>query len=253
MLELREPTAADRRAIGLVGGLSFNSRAKEENTDHRGALCLFDVGRAVAYARAIPLAQWFGGNRLGCAAVADVAVLPEYRGQGAATMLMTALLTGERDRGTAISALYPGNVTLYRRLGYEYAGLRPQFRVLLTDLPAARGEVRELSEGELGEVVKCFERFAVHHNGPVQELSPAHWMEHVLGQSSGGFPRTVVVPGDDGLAGYASYYLGNVAGGGYQVVCRHFIALNLSALDVAARVLPAVRECRQGAVLVRAT
>ncbi len=82
----------------------------------------------VGTSQAIAFDQWFGGSRVPCAGVASVAVLPEYRGRGVAGALMTQLLQHRRGQGDAVSTLYPANAQLYRRLGYEFAGLRPEFR-----------------------------------------------------------------------------------------------------------------------------
>ena len=231
MYEIREPTEADRQAIALVAGLSFNSRATGQDVVLRRSLCAFDGERVIAVARAIPLGQWFGGARLACAGIAGVAVLPEYRGQGVARDLMRELLTRERAQGVLVSALYPTNVGLYRQVGYEYAGLRPQFRAAVAELPPAKGEVRELADDELDKVMNCFSRFASGHNGPVEVVEPDYWADLVLGQrGEGRHPRTVVVPGDGGFGGYASYYLDNRLGDDYRLACRHLVALNAEAL-----------------------
>jgi len=232
MFEIREPAEVDRDAVALVAGMSFNARVNGEDLVLPGSLCTFDAGRVIATARAIPLGQWFGGTRLVCAGIAGVAVLPEYRGQGVARDLVRELLSAERARGVVVSALYPANAGLYRQLGYEYAGLRPQFRASVADLPPARGELREPAEDELDKVIGCFSRYASAHNGPVEVLDPGYWADLVLGQrGDGSYPRTVVVPGDDGFAGYASYYLDNRVGEDYRLACRHLVALNATALS----------------------
>jgi predicted acetyltransferase len=232
MFEIHEPAEVDREAVALVAGLSFNSRAHGEDVVLRRSLCAFDAGRVTAVARVIPLGQWFGGERLACAGIAGVAVLPEYRGRGVARELVRELLTRERARDVVVSALYPANAGLYRQLGYEYAGLRPQFRASVADLPPGKGQVRELANDELDMVIKCFSRYASAHNGPVEVLEPGYWADLVLGKRGDGtYPRTVVVPGDNGIVGYASYYLENRVGEDYRLACRHLVALNATALS----------------------
>jgi predicted acetyltransferase len=124
------------------------------------------------------------------------------------------------------------NATLYRQLGYEYAGVRPKFRVPLAELPATKGDVRQLADDEVDQVMECFSRFARAHNGPVEVRDPACWADHVFGhKGEGNHPRTVVVPGQHGFDGYASYYLDNRPEGGYRLNCRHLVALSPTALS----------------------
>src|SRR5262245_23351235 len=55
----------------------------------------------------IPMGQWFGGERLSLLGIAGVAVAPEARGQGVAFGLVQATLRAARERGVALSMLYP--------------------------------------------------------------------------------------------------------------------------------------------------
>ena len=232
VLEIREPAEVDRAGIARVASLSFNSNVNEDDVVLSGSLCAFDRGRAVAVARSIPFGQWFGGARLACAGIAGVAVLPEYRGHGVARDLMYQLLIREGARGVAVSSLYPSNAALYRQLGYEYAGLRPRFHVSVAELPAARGHVREMADGEVAEVMDCFSRFASGHNGPVDVREPSYWATRVLAQRAElATHGPSWCPGTSGLAGYASYYLEDRTGDHYRLVCKHLVALNATALS----------------------
>ncbi|HTV10752.1 MAG TPA: GNAT family N-acetyltransferase [Acidimicrobiales bacterium] len=226
MLEIRPPEASDRDAVAAIDSFSFNGRTRPEAVPLEGALCCFDGGRAVASATALPFEQWFGGCRARCAGVASVAVLPEYRGRGLAGRLVRQLLEERRRGGDAVSVLYPANAALYRQLGYEYAGLMPEFRMPVADLPAARGEVSEMTDADLPDIMACFARFAAQHNGPVQSGDHARWREHVLAHvGEGAHQRTVLVRGEGGVEGYASYFLGSWEGHGYPLICKHLVAL----------------------------
>ncbi len=163
--------------------------------DSRRRLCAYADDQVVAIAHSIPFGQWLGGRQLPCAGIGAVAVLPEYRGQGAARALVSELLAQERAEGMAVSALYPANAELYRQLGYEYAGLHPGFRAPVADIPPSRGEVAEMGGTDLDGVIACFSRFAAAHNGPVQPLDRACWQTDVLAHpGEGTHQRTVVVP-----------------------------------------------------------
>ena len=234
MLEIRPPVETDRAAIAFVGALAFNMEATPDGVDFdsRHRLCSYAGNELVASAHAVPFGQWLGGQLVPCAGIGGVAVLPEYRGQGAARALVSELLRQERGAGMAVSALYPANAALYRRLGYEYAGLHPGYRAPLADVPAARADVAQMAGDDLDLVIDCFARFAAAHNGPVQPVDRARWETDVLAhRGEGTHQRTVVVPdGQAGVAGYVSYFLEGTGDGGYRVHCKHLVALTAPAL-----------------------
>lgn len=213
-------------------GLAFNFEAKPEEISLPGSLCAFDGARVAGTSRAVAFDQWVGGARVPCAGVSGVAVLPEHRGRGLAGELMRQLLQRRRESGDAVSVLYPANAALYRRLGYEYAGLRPRFSAPVADLPSSRGEVAEMAEGDISAVMACFSRYASAHTGPVESADPSRWASHILAHKGEGVQqRTVVVPGDQGVAGYASYFQeGSFDNGGFGVTCKHLVALDARAL-----------------------
>jgi predicted acetyltransferase len=252
MLDIRPPGESDREAIASLSGLAFNSPASPERVSLAGRLCVYDGARLTASARAIDFDQWFGGARVPCAGIAGVVVQPEDRGRGMAGTLVGELLRKGREEGRLVSALYPSTAALYRKLGYEFGGLRPHFRVAISDLPvaglpgggAAIGEVSELGasemkEGQLGEVMNCFSRFACAHNGPVETTDRDYWVRHALAHAGEGtYQRTAVVTaqdGEGGVAGYASYFLEERDKGGYALVCKHFVATNAAALSCLVR------------------
>jgi predicted acetyltransferase len=247
MVEIRPAGEADREALTQLLELAFNIRGNPAVLRLIGRLCAFDGERPVASARPIAFDQWFGGKRVTCSGIAGVAVLPEYRGQGLASALLRALLREERSSGRAISVLYPTATALYRSVGYEFGGVRLQFTAPISELPAqgradsqrgehagrggrgGRGDVRQMEAKDLDEVMKCFSRFASAHNGPVQSPDRDWWHEHVLAPKGDNEPaRAVVVPDGEGVAGYASYYLGPPGPGGsgqdgYKAICTHLV------------------------------
>jgi predicted acetyltransferase len=249
MADIRPPEEADREAIASVSGLAFNSPVRPERVSLAGTLCMYDGPRLIGTARSIGFDQWFGGARVACSGIAGVAVQPEDRGHGVAGSLVGELLRQERADGRLVSALYPSTTALYRRLGYEFGGARPHFRVALTDLQASpatvtatpRNEGRELvvrpmEEGELGAVMQCFSRFASVHNGPVEATDPPYWEDRVLAHNGEGtHQRTMVVAGDGGLEGYASYYTEERSAAGYAVACKHLVVTSAAALGALLR------------------
>ena len=250
MLDIRPPGETDREAIALLSGLAFNSPPRPERVSLVGRLCVYNGDRLTASAGAIDFDQWFGGARVPCAGIEGVVVQPADRGRGTAAALVAELLRKVRVEGRLVSALYPSTASLYRKLGYEFGGLRPHFRVAITDLPAAglptgdvaKGEVSELAAGELdnremsadglGAVADCFSRFASAHNGPVEKRDPAYWVDRALAhEGEGTYQRTVVVTDDAGVTGYASYFLEERKQDAYALVCKHLVATSTAALS----------------------
>jgi predicted acetyltransferase len=234
MVEIRTATEADRVAIAQVEAFSFNSQ-NPDPADVRvtGALCAAEGDRVVGTASVYQLDQWFGGAKVPCAGVSGVAVLPEHRGRGVASTLVAELLSQRRAAGDALSVLYPANSQLYRKLGYEYAGLQPTFLVPVCDLPASRAavELASLDEGCVAELRRCFSRFAALHNGPVEWADPGHWAQRVLAHKGEGLhQRTVVAPATEGLEGYASYFTAyDTERQAVVARCKHLIALSARA------------------------
>jgi predicted acetyltransferase len=88
----------------------------------RQYLGAFDGGRLLAAARYHDMIQWWHGQPVPMAGVANVMVAPEERGRGTGRTLMRTLLSLIGDRGYQVSALYPATMALYRSLGWEIAG-----------------------------------------------------------------------------------------------------------------------------------
>ena len=88
----------------------------------RQYLGAFDGGRLLAAARYHDMIQWWHGQPVPMAGVANVMVAPEERGRGTGRALMRTLLSLIGDRGYPVSALYPATMALYRSLGWEIAG-----------------------------------------------------------------------------------------------------------------------------------
>jgi len=113
-----------------------------------------DDGRVVAGLGLCAAAQRWGGRDVPFDGVAAVCTSAEARGAGVATALMTAALAEMRARGKAVSALYPASVPLYRKVGYELAGVASRMRLRMAELGVssagrARPVVRAVGAGEL--------------------------------------------------------------------------------------------------------
>jgi predicted acetyltransferase len=82
------------------------------------------VGEQVAGGLAtIPMAQWWGSQRVPMIGIAAVGIAPEYRGGGAALAMMQHAVRELYVTGVPICALYPAIQRLYRKVGYEQGGI----------------------------------------------------------------------------------------------------------------------------------
>jgi predicted acetyltransferase len=146
--------AADARAWLDRGGVS-NVRLARRDDDVVGGLL------------EIPMGQWFGGRSVPMLGLAGVAVAPAARGEHVALSMVLASLRAARERGLALSALYPATFTLYRRAGYELAGSRYRHTALLQSLPTERSPlgVTPLDASHIKSIDALYRRVARERPG----------------------------------------------------------------------------------------
>lgn len=85
-------------------------------------------GRIAGGLGIMPMGQWFGGRSVPLAAINSVAIAPEYRSAGIASRLLVRMLEDVRDQGLYLSVLYPSTQPVYRRAGYEQAGVAMSYK-----------------------------------------------------------------------------------------------------------------------------
>lgn len=129
-------------------------------TVHRG-------DRIAAGCMILPMGQFFGGAAVRLGGIAAVGVRTDERRGGLATAMMHRVVRECADRGVPLSTLYASNVALYRRAGYELAGMRHIARVrpreiVGGDRPLA---VRDVGPEDHEAVYAMYRRAAVLHNG----------------------------------------------------------------------------------------
>ncbi|MCI0363391.1 MAG: GNAT family N-acetyltransferase [Phycisphaerales bacterium] len=119
----------------------------------------------------LPMGQFFGGQSVPMMGVAAVAIAPEHRGQSAASILMKSLLVEIHQRGFPLSALYPATLPLYRRVGYEQAGIRYEIRIpaktmILRDRAPADGlELRSITHKDHRAIAETYRTRAARTAG----------------------------------------------------------------------------------------
>lgn len=136
-------------------------------------------GRLLAKASLQDYAQWWGGRQVPMGGVAGVAVHPDARGQGLASLLVRELLAVMAGRGQAVSALYPTVVGLYRSLGWEVVGTLDETVLRTGDLAAAGQHappsgvvVRTADPGDAAALTEVYDAYARDGSGLLTRTGP---------------------------------------------------------------------------------
>ncbi|MEP6666851.1 MAG: GNAT family N-acetyltransferase [Nocardioidaceae bacterium] len=166
MLETRSLDPADisrsydirSRAFGALPesarpGWESDARAA---VDARRVLGVYDGSLLVGRAMIWPFRQFWGGRDLAMAGIAGVVVAPEHRGRGVGTALMTGVIERGRELGFPPSVLYPATVPVYRKRGWEIAGVQPRVTIqtrLLRELRGGDVTVREATPADAEQML----------------------------------------------------------------------------------------------------
>lgn len=212
-VDIRTPTEEDRDQIARVLSTSLNTPVDRAlSRKHRYPLddmrCAYEDERVVATAGEFRFAQWFGGRSLPTSGIWGVATLPEHRGSGLASACVRSLLDAARERGDALTSLFPAVLGPYRKLGYELAGGYFEHRLPLDairpDLDDDRLAVELIDvDRDLEGVKACYRDWVRSANGPVEPLDDDWWRIRIFERAEDTL-RSVVVRGDDAIEGFAA-------------------------------------------------
>ncbi|MEU5781660.1 GNAT family N-acetyltransferase [Micromonospora lupini] len=257
-VHVRELDLADLDAAWELGRFAFGSTAERSPSTsvavpgmtRYGAFD--DAGRLVGKAVDLSHDQWWSGRSVPAADVAGVAVAPEARGRGVARALLTALLRGARERGAAVSALYPTVAAPYRACGWETAGVLRTVDLATAALPRHRPSpdltVRAGTPADLPAVAGLYERVARHRNGMLTRRGEL--FDHFA--ADGGLPGDgiTLVEADGDLVGYATWQRGRGYGADSVLTVDEALATTAEAarelvgvLASWASVAPTLRLC----------
>jgi predicted acetyltransferase len=185
-IEVRAMREADRDRFRSMTAQSFSLPARRAevhaSTQLDEAWVICNNGNMLGGLRGELVGQFFGGKSVASAAVSAVQVLPEARGKGYGNLLMTGAMSQWRDKGAAISILYPTNVGFYRSLGYEFGGSHTQYRLPILAVPRPDGAdpVESFEDADLLAVKDCYRRFAEQSCG-LLDRSDRWWSARVPG------------------------------------------------------------------------
>ncbi|MEU4553653.1 GNAT family N-acetyltransferase [Micromonospora violae] len=255
-VHVRELTADDLDAAWELGRFAFGSDAQRpaSTTAPVPGLTRYgafdDTGRLVGKAVDLHHGQWWSGQAVPAADVAGVAVAPEARGRGVARALLTALLRGARERGAAVSALYPTVAAPYRACGWEAAGVLRTVDLATAALPrhrpASHLTVRAGTTADLPAVAALYERVTRHRNGMLTRQGELYDVP------DRGLPGdgVTLVEADGDLVGYATWRRGRGYGADSVLTVDEALAVTAEAarelvgvLASWASVAPTLRLC----------
>ncbi|MEU7824327.1 GNAT family N-acetyltransferase [Catellatospora sp. NPDC049133] len=214
--EVRQLREQDGPAAWRLGSVAFGYHASPPPEDFslvpgRTAWGVLDGGQLIAKAVDREQGQWFGGRIVPTSGVAGVAVAPEVRRGGLGRQVLTRLLAGARERGAALSALFPSTPHPYRRLGWEEVGALTYLSVPTSALAAIRPgpgvTLRPASSEDVPAVQALYRDWArsgtgmMERSGLLYDTTPEKFLAAYDGV-------TVAVGATGDLEGYASWVRG---------------------------------------------
>ena len=241
--DIRVLTADDGAAAYRLSSIAFgyNDRPMPEGSsataEGRTGWGVFDGDQLLAKAVDREQGQWFGGRVVPTSGVAGVAVIPEARSGGFGRIVLTGLLQQARERGAAISTLFPSTPFPYRALGWEEVGALTYYSIPTAALAVGRGTgetaaLRPATKDDIPAMEDLYREVARATNGMMERsgpLFPAHdWIADFDGVS-------VAVDAAGTLTGFASWERGQ----NYDSDSR------VTYYDVIARDEPASRALRK--------
>src|ERR1700733_7521859 len=177
-IEVRHMREEDRDQVVRMHVEAFNTPAYAIERIRSAPIdegrVLTEDGRVLAGLRILQCNQFFGSRLVPGRGISAVKVAAMARGKGLGNILMREVLAELRRGGTGISTLYPTKLAIYRRAGYELAGILTRFQMQLASMPQFESsELEPWGDSALGEVAACYRRFAEGSNGLIDR--PASW------------------------------------------------------------------------------
>lgn len=184
-------------------------------------------GQPVGGLALLPKGQYFGGRRIPMVGVAAVCVDPTQRAGGAASELMRQTLSEQHAAGMPLSALYPATVKLYRRAGYECAGVEALLKVNLDGITCRDREapMRPVRPEDEPMLHAAYQQWAARHPGNV-DRTEFHWNRilDLRGSKATGY----VVTNGDRIDGYV-YFVTTTEPKLWNMDVRDIVALTPAA------------------------
>jgi predicted acetyltransferase len=214
-LQIRRLGPGDAEASRQLGfeafGMPTTAPTEAANLDQPGRnhWGCFDGDLLVAKLADRAYHSWFGGAEVATSGIAGVTVALEHRGRGVLTPLMAAAMESARERGAAISTLFPSAPRVYRRFSYElvsdYMTVRVPTQLLMTVAPPeTEVRLRRATQQDVAEIDRIYTTWAAAQNGPLTRsgVSFPTAAEEYVADFDG---VTLAVDAEDRVVGFASW------------------------------------------------
>jgi predicted acetyltransferase len=190
-------------AFGADAGDTGDREAEFRRHLAAGRLWGVDAGgRLVGHCRLRGVDHFFGGRAVRCLEVAGVAVPDEHRRTGVATAMLEGAAAWGSHQNLGLALLFPAVPGLYRRLGWEFAGVFPAASLPTGAQPPAGEPMRLAVAADLPHLAPCHEQYASTLTGPAVR-SEQRWRFLLLAEA------LYVLDGADGLDAYVLLYRGD--------------------------------------------
>lgn len=233
-MQVRAPDNEDElRAAFRLTAQAFNAPLEREDlvvaqTDPERSRCVFVDGTLAAFSYVRPFGEFFGGRSVPMGGFSPVAVAPEFRGRGLGSVVTAAHFPAMRERGEAVSGLYPASTRLYRGVGFELAGAWASFSVPTRSLQMLRPEpgvsIRRATADDIPALKACYRRVAARRHGWL-DRPEVWWTNRIFEKFDSQY--VYVVDGSGGeLDGYIRYTHGPGPAGrwGYSINVAEVVA-----------------------------
>lgn len=183
-MTVRTMTEQDRDQVRAIRIQAFNQPVEYRDLNDSTPLEIQRVwerdGRVQAAAASRPFGHYFGGRSVPAAGITGVVVLPEARGRGAATDLVTTMLREARP-DYPVASLFPATLPVYRKAGFEIALYQTIYAAPVDALPRVRDALamQPWGDGDLEQVAEAYRRYAQTQNG-LLDRPLGWWDERVL-------------------------------------------------------------------------
>ena len=177
--------------------------------------------------------SWFAGVPVPTSGIAGVTVAAEHRGGGLLRPLFEHVLRAARERGAAVSTLFPTAPGIYRPFGYEIVGSLDTVELPTVALAGVRDPggdlvVRRATVDDVPGVFSTYDAWASAQNGPLTRRGPSFTATAEDLVSS--FTRlSVAVDGSGSVHGYVTWSRGNGYGDGSRLEVLDLIATRRDA------------------------
>lgn len=177
--------------------------------------------------------QYFGGQAIRAAGITCVGVAPEVRGVGIAGEFMRSVMKELADAEFPLSVLYPSTYGLYRKAGFEPAGIRARFQLDISSL-GIRNRSRPivpLKAAKADRIRELYNRLAPHYPGKIARTE-REWRRILqMGVQPVYLYGVPESGGGNGLDGYIVYHQSGADRAPYEIHIRDAHAANRDAAE----------------------